>query len=107
MGLPCQRQLHSCHQNRPQPRMATRVPLKLVPRRSSIGGGKTRIVDKILELMPPHAMFVEPFCGSAQVFFKRNPLDKRWEPPGPYDPDYRGGVSEVLNDLDGRVINFF
>jgi DNA adenine methylase len=82
-------------------------PSKTCPPPFKYWGGKTRIVDKILELMPPHAMYVEPFCGSAQVFFKRNPLDKRWEPPGPYDPDYRGGVSEVLNDLDGRVINFF
>jgi DNA adenine methylase len=50
--------------------------------------------------MPPHLNYVEPFCGSAAVFFARDPADRRLWLPG------HDGVSEVLNDLDGRLTGF-
>src|SRR5574339_214313 len=53
-------------------------------------GGKSRHLDWILPLIPPHKNYVEPFCGSAVVF-----LNKR---PSPI---------ETISDLDGRLINFF
>lgn len=52
-------------------------------------GGKRRIAKRIVSLIPPHTTYVEPFCGGAQVFFHKP----------------RSQV-EVLNDLDGEVVNF-
>jgi len=53
-------------------------------------GGKARLAPWICSLLPPHRTYVEPFCGSAAVLFAK--------PPSP---------TEVLNDLDGAVLNFF
>lgn len=53
-------------------------------------GGKSRLARKIIAKMPPHDIYVEPFCGSAAVFFRKP----------------KAG-NEVLNDLNGDVINFF
>jgi DNA adenine methylase len=64
-------------------------------------GGKHYLTNPIGALMRPHRTYVEPYCGSARVFFARDPDDRRlWLPP-------HEGVSEVLNDLDGRLTNFF
>lgn len=48
------------------------------------------LAEWIISTFPPHHVYVEPFCGGAAVFFRkhRSPL-------------------EVINDLDGDVINFF
>ncbi len=51
-------------------------------------GGKNRLAAKIIPLFPKHTTYVEPFCGGAQVFFHKQPSEV-----------------EVLNDLDGEVIN--
>ena len=60
-------------------------------------GGKQRMAPKILPLIPKHTVYVEPFAGGAAVFFA-----KPW--PGVTNTDnYR----EVLNDLDGRIVNFY
>jgi DNA adenine methylase len=40
--------------------------------------------------MPKHERYVEPFCGSAAVFFNK---------PKAYD--------EILNDIDGNIVHFF
>jgi DNA adenine methylase len=53
-------------------------------------GGKNRIADKIIALFPPHTTYVEPFAGGAQVFFHKKP-----------------SKVEILNDLDGEIVNFF
>lgn len=53
-------------------------------------GGKQRLVPEILPLIPKHTQYVEPFCGGAAVFWAK--------PPSPH---------EVINDLDGRVVNFY
>lgn len=53
-------------------------------------GGKRRIADQIVALLPEHTTYVEPFCGGAEVFFHKQP-----------------SRVEVLNDLDGELVNFF
>ncbi len=52
-------------------------------------GGKRRIANLLCSLIPDHIAYVEPFAGGAQVFFHK-PRSK----------------VEVLNDLDGEVVNF-
>src|SRR5437588_10703840 len=41
--------------------------------------------------MPPHIHYVEPFAGGLSVLLRRNPE----------------GASELVNDLNGRLINFW
>ena len=53
-------------------------------------GGKNRIAAKIIEIFPKHTTYVEAFAGGAQVFFHKDP-----------------SAVEVLNDLNGDVVNFF
>jgi DNA adenine methylase len=53
-------------------------------------GGKNRVANKIIALFPKHTTYVEAFAGGAQVFFHKEPSDV-----------------EVLNDLDGEIVNFF
>ena len=53
-------------------------------------GGKNRLAKTIIALLPLHRCYVEPFAGGAQVFYHKPPSDV-----------------EVLNDLDGELINFF
>ena len=53
-------------------------------------GAKWRIADWIIENMPTHHSYVEPFFGSGAVFFNK-PLSN----------------IETINDLDGEVVNFF
>lgn len=53
-------------------------------------GSKWQLSDWIVSQFPPHDAYVEPFAGSAAVFFRKHPSEL-----------------EVLNDLDGDVVNFF
>lgn len=53
-------------------------------------GGKSRLRKKIIEILPPHTCYVEPFAGAAWVLFGK--------PPSPV---------EVLNDIDQELITFF
>jgi DNA adenine methylase len=53
-------------------------------------GGKRAIATKIIAIFPKHTAYVEPFAGGAQVFFHKVP-----------------SKVEVLNDLDGEMVNFF
>lgn len=52
-------------------------------------GGKRRIANKLVPLIPEHLTYVEPFAGGAQLFFHKP----------------RSRV-EVLNDLDDEIVNF-
>lgn len=60
-------------------------------------GGKQRLAPKIIELLPPHMVYVEPYAGSAAVMFRKGLPDFT-------DNDH---YIEVINDLNGEVINFF
>ena len=53
-------------------------------------GGKWRLAPWIMEQMPPHECYVEPFGGGASVLLRK--------------PRAR---LEVYNDLDGAVVNLF
>lgn len=59
-------------------------------------GGKVRIASKICELIPPHKIYVEPFCGSAAVLFRKGRPDVS-------AAHYR----EVLNDRNSNIVNLF
>ena len=53
-------------------------------------GGKWRIAPWIVEHLPPHRMYVEPFGGAASVLMRK--------PRAPF---------EVYNDLDDEIVNLF
>jgi len=53
-------------------------------------GGKNRLAKTIIEVLPKHTTYVEAFAGGAQVLFHKEP-----------------SAVEVLNDLDGEIVNFF
>jgi DNA adenine methylase len=53
-------------------------------------GGKNRFAKQIIARFPEHTTYVEAFAGGAQVFFHKQPSEV-----------------EVLNDLDGEIVNFF
>jgi DNA adenine methylase len=53
-------------------------------------GGKARLAPWIVGLLPPHGVYLEPFFGAGSVFFAKPPAKV-----------------EIVNDLDGRVINLF
>jgi len=58
--------------------------------------------------MPPHLNYVEPYFGSGQVLFRRDPGDRRlWWTGLDSDGRVPRGVSEVVNDLDGNLMNFY
>jgi DNA adenine methylase len=53
-------------------------------------GGKSRLRQTIIAMLPPHKCYVEVFAGAAWVLFGKQPSQV-----------------EVLNDIDGEVVNFF
>jgi DNA adenine methylase len=52
-------------------------------------GGKSRLAPWIASLLPPHRVYVEPFCGSAAVLFAKPP-----------------STHEVINDRFGDLVCF-
>lgn len=53
-------------------------------------GGKQRMVQELLALVPDHSLYVEAFMGGGALFFAKEP-----------------SRSEVINDLNGEVSNFY
>lgn len=53
-------------------------------------GGKQRLVPLILSLIPTHKLYCEPFVGGGAVLFAKEPSE-----------------IEVINDLNGDVVNFY
>lgn len=53
-------------------------------------GGKSRHLDWILPCIPPHREYFEGNLGSGAVFLNKQPAE-----------------IETINDIDGRVMNFF
>lgn len=71
-------------------------------------GGKHYLAKPIVELMPPHLHFVEPFFGGGAILFARDP-NRDWYEGA---PDYDGsasmrGCSEVVNDINAELMNFW
>jgi DNA adenine methylase len=64
-------------------------------------GGKHYLAARIVALMPPHLHYVEPYAGGLAVLLARDPEDERL-----FLSPHRG-VSELVNDLDGRLTNFW
>jgi len=60
-------------------------------------GGKQRMIPNLLPLIPKHTVYVEPFAGGGALFFAK---------PKPRVSSAKH-YSEVLNDIDGRIVNFF
>lgn len=54
-------------------------------------GGKHYLASQIVALMPPHLHYVEPYFGGGAVLFAK-PSE---------------GISEVANDLNGNLMNFW
>jgi len=53
-------------------------------------GGKTRLADRIIQLLPQHAHYVEPFAGSLAVLLAKP-----------------RAAMETVNDLDGDLMTFW
>lgn len=59
--------------------------------------GKTRMAKKILPHIPPHLVYVEPFCGSSAVMFAK---------PVPLGIS-TGKYVEVINDTNDDLMNLY
>jgi DNA adenine methylase len=82
---------------------AVRLQAKLTPP-LKWHGGKHYLAPRIVDLMPKHLHYVEPFGGGLRVLFARDPQDPRFWIS---DKSHLRGVSEVVNDIDGRLMNFW
>ncbi|MHB8974581.1 MAG: DNA adenine methylase [Pirellulaceae bacterium] len=68
-------------------------------------GGKHYLASWIIEQMPPHLHYVEPYFGGGSVLLARDP-DHNWMGNEPL-PAHQRGCSEVVNDLNGDLVNFW
>lgn len=53
-------------------------------------GGKMGMAARIVELLPPHRVYLEPYFGSGAVLFAKSEA-----------------AIEVVNDVDGNLVTFF
>lgn len=53
-------------------------------------GGKQMLADTIIEMMPPHRVYCEPYFGGGAVFFAKGK-----------------SYCEVVNDIDDRIVTFY
>ncbi len=61
-----------------------------LPRILHYPGSKWSMAEWIIDHMPPHMTYLEPYFGSGAVFFNKTP-----------------SALEVINDLDENVVNLF
>ena len=57
-------------------------------------GGKSYLASRIIEMMPDHIHYVEPFFGGGAVLFQKT-------------DEFVENHSEVINDIFGDLINFW
>lgn len=62
-----------------------------VPHPTKWWGGKSYLAKKLIPLFPKHVHYVEPYFGGGAVLLEKDPE----------------GVSEVVNDLNGELTNFW
>lgn len=67
------------------------MSVKRIPSPLKWHGGKSYLASKIVAMMPSHIHYVEPYAGGLSVLLAKNPE----------------GVSEVVNDLNGELANFW
>jgi len=53
-------------------------------------GGKTKLADRIISIMPPHKIYIEPFIGGGSIYFKKPLVDVN-----------------IINDIDTFVIDLY
>jgi DNA adenine methylase len=53
-------------------------------------GGKNKLAKRIIEFMPKHSIYIEPFGNTASILLQKEPVKK-----------------EVYNDINEDVVNFF
>jgi len=53
-------------------------------------GGKNFMVNRLLRIIPPHTIYIEPFVGGGSVYFAKEPA-----------------YLEVISDIDPNVINLY
>jgi DNA adenine methylase len=70
-------------------------------------GGKYYLASKFVALMPPHLHYVEPYFGGGAVLFAHDPHRDWLLQDGKKLPCHLRGVSEVANDVNGELMNFW
>ena len=53
-------------------------------------GGKKKLRNKIVEMIPPHTCYAEVFGGAGWILFAKSPSNV-----------------EIWNDIDGELVNFY
>ncbi len=53
-------------------------------------GSKSRLARWVIDAIGPHQVYLEPFAGTLSVLLAKSPCD-----------------SEIINDLDGDIVNFY
>ena len=74
-----------------------KAPFQSMPPVISYYGGKQKLANKIIPLIPRHTVYVEPFAGGAAILFKK---------PWP-DVVNKSLYRECINDKDGHLVNFY
>ena len=75
-------------------------------------GGKRYQTNWIISHFPPHLHYVEPFFGGGSFLLHRDQsldwlIDDEWRlHNGNKVPAYLRGCSEVVNDINGNLMNF-
>lgn len=67
-------------------------------------GGKYYLAPKLIDLMPRHLHYVEPYGGGLAVLLQKNPRDPQHACG---KESHQQGVSEVVNDIYGPLQNFW